>query len=80
MISSVGRFPRRALSRWEERQGKRKMLKEYDEKSLLDAITQDYKKKFLKADSEAAFWKVKANNAISIYLRDHPKPIEEDDL
>ena len=56
------------------------MLKEYDEKSLLDAITQDYKKKFLKADSETAFWKVKANNAISIYLRDHPKPIEEDDL
>lgn len=63
-----------------ERQGKRKLLKEYDEKRLLDAIIQDYKKRFLKAQGEADFWKIKANSAIALYVRDHPKPIEEDDL
>lgn len=63
-----------------ERQGKRKLLKEYDEKHLLDAIIQDYKKRFLKAHGEADFWKIKANSAIALYVSDHPKPIEEDDL
>ena len=63
-----------------ERQGKRKTLKDYNEKDLLKAITQDYKKRFLKAKGEAEFWKVKATQATALYFRDHPKPIEEDDL
>ena len=63
-----------------ERQGKRKKLKEYDEKDLLDAIMQDYKQRFMKAKGEAEHWKIKASQAISLYVRDHPKPIEEDDL
>ena len=63
-----------------ERQGKRKMLKEYDEKDLLNAITQDYKQRFLKAKRDAEHWKIKASQAMALYVRDHPKPIEEDDL
>ena len=63
-----------------ERQGKRKLLKEYDEKDLLDAIIAEYKRKFMLAKRDMEHWKQKANQAIALYVRDHPKPIEEDDL
>ena len=62
-----------------ERQGKRKMLKEYDEKDLLDAIIAEYKRKFMLAKRETEHWKQKANQAIALYVRDNPKDQEEDD-
>ena len=62
-----------------ERQGKRKLLKEYDEKDLLDAIIAEYKRKFMLAKRETEHWKQKANQAIALYVRDNPKDQEEDD-
>ncbi len=61
-------------------QGKRKMLKDYSEKDILRAITQEYKRKFMIAKKEAEHWKVKASAAIALYEKDHPKQIEVDDL
>lgn len=63
-----------------ERQGKRKLLKEYDEKQLVDAIIAEYKRRFMVEKKKTEHWKIKANDTIILYRRDHPKPEEDDDL
>ena len=62
-----------------EKQGKRKMLKDYDEKQLVDAMVADYKRSFLTAKHTAEQNKIKANRVIAIYRKDHPEPIQDDD-
>ena len=62
-----------------EKQGKRKMLKDYDEKQLVDAMVADYKRSFLTAKHTAEQNKIKANRVIVIYRKDHPEPIRDDD-
>ena len=61
------------------RQGKRRPLKEYDEKALLDVITGVYKQKFIRAKRETEHWKLKASQAIALYVKDHPRPVHDDD-
>lgn len=56
-----------------ERQGKRRMLNEYEEKELLDAILADYKRKYTSAKRRADNWKSRASKAIALYVKDHPK-------
>ena len=34
----------------------------------------------IRAKRDAEHWKIKASQAMALYVRDHPKPIEEDDL
>ena len=62
-----------------ERQGKRKLLREYAEKELVDAILADYKRRYLAEKKKADFWKVKASEVILKYRKDRPMPIDDDD-
>ena len=63
-----------------ERQGKRRMLKEYAEKDLVDAIIAEYRRRFMVEKRKADHWKIKANQTIALYRKDNPKPPEDDDL
>ena len=60
------------------RQGQRRMLKEYAEKEIVDAILAEYKRRFLVEKRKADHWKVKASEAITIFR--NSQPIVEDDL
>ena len=61
-----------------ERQGKRKLLKEYPEKLIVDTILADYKRRFMQAKHEAENWKIKATRIQTIYMRDLPPPYDDD--
>ena len=63
-----------------ERQGKRRMLKEYAEKDVVEAIIAEYKRRYLAQKLKADHWKIKANCTIALYRKDNKKPEEDDDL
>ncbi len=66
MVSEAGTTPTG------ERQGKRKMLAEYDEKQLVDAIIADYKRCFHRDHKKADEWKIRAGKVQTIYRKSLP--------
>lgn len=66
MVSSAGVEPTG------ERQGKRKLLMEYDEKQLVEAIIADYKRCFHRDQQKADEWKIRAGKVKAIYRKGLP--------